>query len=633
MNRRPDYYVLFTDAESFNSQTGGEMIEGCFTDKYVLAGDDETTPVKTYMAVSYTPDCTMEEWRQTEKTGKTYAYTLPQIQSGEEWTPGWNRTGQTKIFPEDPNRIWQVLKPAKEISGISNICYATSYRGGVMAMYISYPDAYAEGWGSRMHAMADTLVLAAREDTEADKKEDLKKANAVYKQVAKFLPEDAIHNPEQFQKTGGENNTVGYLWVENPYEVTEEETYGKGIMCLHKNGKHYLYERALLVYVDEETGRIAGYDYDRKEEKPEEVSEIAGKNIWQKQEYVQKTVRSLIKGDELLFCDYRKEKQSYVTSTGVQKYRAVPVAVSDDSADGYFISENTANNYQYLVKLNYDYGYIEEMHSWYHDENLLTQVENYLAVEKTRLYDEYYDISWFESVTSNEALEDNRYTAELLFTMHYQNMGDADSNAYLNQLKVSGSPDYQRMYEDYEKPQQSTMHLKIEAPLLGSNLLRTENICLYTAIDGAAGSMHWEEIPGLYVFQKAGSEAAGWNDEKTQVLWAADNYLQAYISQDAERMERYSTIEPIITESQYLAGKGYASLEPSGQEFREQLVSQFQKEYGGTAAVHPDTTVKLRLTLKTYNYYYGEDYLYRTLQKEGKAPWIVTDAYVEEFRI
>ncbi|MBQ2448515.1 MAG: M56 family metallopeptidase, partial [Peptococcaceae bacterium] len=80
MNRRPDYYVLFTDAESFNSQTGGEMIEGCFTDKYVLAGDDETTPVKTYMAVSYTPDCTMEEWRQTEKTGKTYAYTLPQIQ-------------------------------------------------------------------------------------------------------------------------------------------------------------------------------------------------------------------------------------------------------------------------------------------------------------------------------------------------------------------------------------------------------------------------------------------------------------------------------------------------------------------------------------------------------------------------
>ena len=122
MNRRPDYYVLFADAGSFNSQTGGEMIEGCFTDKYVLAGDDETTPVKTYMAVSYTPDCTMEEWRQTEKTGKTYAYTLPQIQQGEEWTPGWNRTGQTKIFPEDPNRIWQVLKPAKEISGISNIC-------------------------------------------------------------------------------------------------------------------------------------------------------------------------------------------------------------------------------------------------------------------------------------------------------------------------------------------------------------------------------------------------------------------------------------------------------------------------------------------------------------------------------
>ena len=634
MNRRPDYYVLFADAERFNSQTDGEMIEGCFTDKYVLAGDDETTPVKTYMAVSYTPDCTMEEWRQTEKTGKTYACVLPQIQQGDEWTPGWNRTGQTKIFPEDPNRIWQVLKPAKEISGISNICYATSYRGGVMAMYISYPDAYAEGWGSRMHAMADTLVLAAREDTEADKKEDSKKANAVYKQVAKFLPEDAIHKPEQFQKTGGENNTVGYLWVENPYEVTEEETYGKGIMCLHKNGKHYLYERALLVYVDEETGRIVSYDYDRKEEKPEKMSEIAGKNIWQKQEYVQKTIRPLIEGDELLFCDYRKANQSYVTSAGVQKYRAVPAAVSDDSADGYFISENTANDYQYLVKLNYDYGYIEELYSWYHNENLAAQVENWLAVEYTRLHEEYYDINGFEAAIAEEALENGKYTVSLNFTMNYRNKGTVDENTYLNQLKAAGSPDYQQLYEDYEKPQQSIANLKIEAPLLDSKQLSVQGIRLYTAIDGAAGSMHWQEIPGLYVFLKDGErEVAGWSKEKTAVLWAADNYLQAYVSQDAEGMERYSTIESITTESQYLAGKGYASLEPSGQNFRAHLVEQFQKEYGGNAAVHPDTTVKLCLTLKTYNYYYGEDYLYLTLQKEGKTHWVVTDAYVEEFRI
>lgn len=503
-----------------------------------------------------------------------------------------------------------------------------------MAMYISYPDAYAEGWGSRMHAMADTLVLAAREDTDADKKEDLKKASAVYKQVAEFLPEDAIHNPEQFQKAGGENNTIGYLWAENPYEVTEEETYGKGIMCLHKNGKHYLYERALLVYVDEETGRIAGYDYDRKEEKPEKTSEIAGKNIWQKQEYVQKTIRPLIEGDELLFCDYRKANQSYVTSAGVQKYRAVSAAVSDDLTDGYFISENTVNDYQYFVKLNYDYGYIEELHSWYHDENLAAQVENWLAVEFTRLYEEYYDINSFEAAIAEESLENGKYTVSLNVTMNYRNKGTADENTYLNQLKESGSPDYQQLYEDYEKPQQSTAELRIKVPRLGSKLLDVEGIRLYTAIDGAAGSMQWQEIPGLYVFLKDGErEVAGWNKEKTAVLWAADNYLQAYVSQDAEGMERYSTIEPITTESQYLAGKGYASLEPTGQNFRAHLVEQFQKEYGGIAAVHPDTTVKLRLTLKTYNFYYGEDYLHLTLQKEGKAHWVVTDAYVEEFRI
>ncbi len=639
MNRRPDWYVMFTDAKNFNSQIGGEMqigdvmAEGCFLDEYVLASDTETTSVKTYMKVFFTPDYTMDEWlRWDGEPGTPFVYPAPQDITVSDWKATWKLTGESKIFPEDTGRIWQVLKPEKETPGITNICYVTPYRGGVMGVTLSYPNEYAEGWGSRMHTMLDTLVLAAREDTDAVKKEEQKKANAVYKRVAEFLPDDAIHNPEHYWKITGEDSTTGYLWAENPYEVTIEETYGKGLLSFQQNGKHYLYERALLVYVSETDNRIVSYQYDRKEEKPEKMAEIAGKNLWQKQEYVQKTIRPLIEGDELLFCDYRKENRSYVTSAGVQKYRAVPVAVSDDLTDGYFISENTANDYQYLVKLNYDYGYIEELHSWYHNENLAAQVENWLAVEKTRLYDEYYDISYFDAASIHESLDKNIYTIELLFTMYYQNQGDADNNAYLNQLKESGSPDYQRMYEDYDKPQQSTMHLKVEAPLRQENALDMAAVKLYTAIDGAAGSMHWEEIPGMHVFLKDGREVPGWNSEKTQVLWVANNYLQAYVSQNAEGMKQYGTIKPITTESQYLAGKGYDSLEPTGQHFREHLVSQFKKNYGGNTALHQDTTVNLCLTLKTYNHYLGEDYLNLTLKRVGNY-WSVTDAYVEKFRV
>ena len=251
----------------------------------------------------------------------------------------------------------------------------------------------------------------------------------------------------------------------------------------------------------------------------------------------------------------------------------MPIVITDDLADGYFISENTVNDNQYLLKLNYDYGYIEEFYSWYHDEMLQNQVENWLAVEKTRLYEEYYDINSFEAAAVEETRKDGIYTISLNFTMHYRNAGTADTNTYLNQLKEARSPDYQRMYEDYDKPQQSTSVLRIEAEIMSGDVLNMGNAKLYTAVDGENGSMHWEEIPGLCVFLKGGeAEIAGWNKEKTSALWAADNYLQAYVSQDIEGMKRFSMIPPVTTESQYLAGKGYTSMEPTGQQFREHLV-------------------------------------------------------------
>ena len=412
MNRRPDYYVLFTDAESFNSQTGGEMIEGCFTDKYVLAGDDETTPVKTYMAVSYTPDCTMEEWRQTEKTGKTYAYTLPQIQPGEEWTPGWNRTGQTKVFPEDSNRIWQIMKPAKDISGITNICYATAYRGGVMAMYISYPDEYAEGWGSRMHAMADTLVLAAREDSSQTNAVAEDEGVALYNKVAPWLPDNAISDPMVYEKkTIPQSERIEYIW---------DQDYRK--LSLSSEMVEPDYPQGLTVQTDAKTGEILFFDYwyDETQRSLQNADTEFTETLAPRNEYVQEFVENFIeKSDEL----------------------TAEVDRSDPDRELFFV-EDEKNHYEYQIAVDKQHGHIWFFNRQYKNKELKEQAVEWLKEQYRENVSgnsfKLADYVFVEHGEHQQMLADNRYELYLQHNLEWTSTELEQKSYYPMLLKVQG---------------------------------------------------------------------------------------------------------------------------------------------------------------------------------------------------
>ena len=412
MNRRPDYYVLFADAERFNSQTDGEMIEGCFTDKYVLAGDDETTPVKTYMAVSYTPDCTMEEWRQTEKTGKTYAYTLQQIQPGEEWTPGWNRTGQTKVFPEDSNRIWQIMKPAKDISGITNICYATAYRGGVMAMYISYPDEYAEGWGSRMHAMADTLVLAAREDSSQTNAVAEDEGVALYNKVAPWLPDNAISDPMVYEKkTIPQSERIEYIW---------DQDYRK--LSLSSEMVEPDYPQGLTVQTDAKTGEILFFDYwyDETQRSLQNADTEFTETLAPRNEYVQEFVENFIeKSDEL----------------------TAEVDRSDPDRELFFV-EDEKNHYEYQIAVDKQHGHIWFFNRQYKNKELKEQAVEWLKEQYRENVSgnsfKLADYVFVEHGEHQQMLADNRYELYLQHNLEWTSTELEQKSYYPMLLKVQG---------------------------------------------------------------------------------------------------------------------------------------------------------------------------------------------------
>ena len=458
---------------------------------------------------------------------------------------------------------------------------------------------------------------------------------ALYNRVAEYLPDNAIHNPEPWSVgiENGPERCIEYIWYDELTEVSKEETYDKHEFSMSVDEKHYLYERKLTAHVSPETNEIFAYKYTSSEVMPETYHQVARMTERDKQEYVQERIPNLIDdGSQLVFkylyIETADETKHYVTTDGVQKRFDKPL----DGVDYvYMVSENTVNDRQYLVKINMHNGCIEELQSWYHNPNLLAQVESWLAVEETRLYGEVYDINWFETSAVNEEYKGNMYTVIMYFTMYYRNAGDRDTNTYLNQLKEAGSSDYQYMYDNYYAQQQGTMILKIEAEILPDGTLDMEHCKLYNCIDGAAGSTHWSEIPGLYVFFRSGeAEVSSWNRDKTQALWVADQYLQAFVQQDMDTMRKFSTVEPMESASVYMAGKGYTQL-GAGQKHRAYMVNHFKKYYGGQAVVDENTKIQLRVILKVSDHSFGEDYLNLTLQKV-ESIWKVTDVNVEKFR-
>ena len=160
LNRQPDYYAMYTDAASFDTQLNGVKADGSFCDEYVRQSDDDTTQIRTYIKVGFVPECTAVQWLEAVETDSAYARYAPQ---SSERLLNWKDTGERYIFPEEKNRQWQVL--SANTADVKNICYMTPYRDGVMVVQLSYPSAYEEGWGTRMQTMVHTLVLAERGDT------------------------------------------------------------------------------------------------------------------------------------------------------------------------------------------------------------------------------------------------------------------------------------------------------------------------------------------------------------------------------------------------------------------------------------------------------------------------------------
>ena len=171
-----------------------------------------------------------------------------------------------------------------------------------------------------------------------------------YEQIAEFLPEDAIHDPTVYEVIGGEDDEdeyVMYIWIEGAYEVTAEEAkearLNEGALSYGRDGKDYLYDRALVMWVSKEDGHIASMGYDNRTMDSAKPSEI-GRNKEKRDKYVQKIAKTLINdGENLAF------KEQNITSD-----------TDGNAIRGTYTTGTMADIEIYTMRLNYQHGYLEQ---------------------------------------------------------------------------------------------------------------------------------------------------------------------------------------------------------------------------------------------------------------------------------
>lgn len=150
-----NFYALYYNPEELTYVPGEVLEDSSFTDSFISVYDDETTEVPTTIKLHYAPDMTPEDWAASvELTEWAPLHSMLDSTIGDTW----EATDETATFQETAFQVWNGTN-----NFVQNTCYTAPFRGGCLAIIVSYPNSteYIEGWGTRLTAVVNTLVLAA----------------------------------------------------------------------------------------------------------------------------------------------------------------------------------------------------------------------------------------------------------------------------------------------------------------------------------------------------------------------------------------------------------------------------------------------------------------------------------------
>ncbi len=414
-------------------------------------------------------------------------------------------------------------------------------------------------------------------------------AVALYEQVAPWLPEGAIENPEAFKMEKinvAENiNWVCYTWQEQPVKIDEMDSDIWPQTCVQKDNALYLYQHMLRLTVDAKSSEIQNFSYylNGRTENAVGKKEFSDTEQEKAQNYVQQFASAFIpNGGKLTF-----------------RHDNIPYSMSDTAID-------TKNHYKYQVKWNSETGTIA------HYQRL------------------YYCKEW-----EDESLN-------WLLKQHRQNLGDAidfpftfGTNIYLMQLENNG------VYEIYPKVSikwrpilTETMEQKLKQLRLTDakqeDIVRRNYQGMYTdfidarivadigwdnKLDLSDAQLYYCEIyeDGREYYQPWDAAHWQWKENELQIKWAAANYARAYCDKQREAMALFGKADNVR-----FSDNAYES------NYQSELIERCELKSSYLDGSEP---VEVQLKLQTTDNSY--DYLTMQLAKVD-GEWQVAGAWLEK---
>ncbi len=391
---------------------------------------------------------------------------------------------------------------------------------------ILYPQKY--GRGVAMLLVVALLAVAASGCLQVGEKDT---GMALYEKVEPWLPENAIHNPKEYNvEESLDGRQLHYTWAEEKVEKTAEQLD-------YEYERPWYYNRELMIITSADTGEILHYAYygDMPDETARDLGKTPEEEEAEMRAYAEKFAHDFIKDGKTLEFGEGHESFSGGDNGNTYRYR-------------FYESQNTIDNYRFELGVNCEYKSVSCFRKFYYNEEQQQQVFAWIEQQYADQMGEKFQISKVvpgRKIDTAQQVVDNRYQIVLAdCVVNWQPKLTAQQQEKLDKLKQTNLQNYQTVTDFAQLTYVDVGYIQVDADIMEDGTLDFTNAEIY---------------PDFTVWG-ANAVALDWDIERErwQMLWTAAGYANGYVEKQKDAMAFFGTTKGIVfPEYDYYATAAY----------------------------------------------------------------------------
>ena len=358
-------------------------------------------------------------------------------------------------------------------------------------------------------------------------------AVALYEQVASWLPEGAIENPENYSvmATSVEKNCKYYVWREKPMEVETRDSAFMADTHRQVGEKFYEYQHVLNVGIDMDSQEIIYFEYQN-----------TGKPLAAADGFVpfyEDTDAAAAYRNQFLDAFIPDTEQLKIWNdknwggAQAQQPKYLCYQIRDEQ-----------NHYNYEVRLQTETGYVSYYKRDYYNKEWRKEMMNWLAEQYKQNLGEVFNFPANEASAGNywQYIVDGQYRIQPVgVDVYWQPKMTTTMKQKLEQLRQTNALQYATVQDSYQSwYHDETMQLYMTADITWNDKLDLSAAQLYyhsLATDNIDAD--WQP------WQPWDAAHWQWKENELQIKWAAASYARAYCDKQREAMALFGKADNV----------------------------------------------------------------------------------------